>query len=105
MELERVAFVLLKRPPDATDYPEEELDRIQEAHLSYMDGLRQRGLLLTNGPFDGQSDESWRGICLYGTTVEEARSLAEDDPAVKAGRLEVEAFTWMYPKGTISFSG
>ncbi|HYI44336.1 MAG TPA: YciI family protein [Actinomycetota bacterium] len=105
MELERVAFVLLKRPEDAIDYPEDELERIQEAHLSYMDGLRQRGLLLTNGPFDGQSTESLRGICLYATSVEEARSLAEDDPAVKAGRLEVEAFTWLYPAGTVSFSG
>ena len=98
-ELDSLTLVLLKRPHDATDYPEGDLDRIQEEHLAYMAGLREQGLLLINGPFDGQPDESWRGMCLYNTSVEEARVLAEKDPAVIAGRLEVDAFTWYYPKG------
>ena len=33
------------------------------------------------------------------------RSLAEDDPAVRAGRLTVEIMTWLCPPGTMSQPG
>ena len=105
MELDRVTLVLLKRPANARDYPEEELDRIQGEHLDFMSQQREKGTLLINGPFEEQPDETWRGLCIYGTGIEEARSIAEQDPAVKAERLEVEAFTWLYPRGLMSFSG
>jgi uncharacterized protein YciI len=36
-------------------------------------------------------------------SLEEARGLAEMDPAVRAGVLEVEAVTWLTPKGTLVF--
>ena len=36
-------------------------------------------------------------------SIEEARKLAQEDPAVKAGRLEVEALTWWVEKGAMTF--
>jgi hypothetical protein len=43
-------------------------------------------------------------VCLYRVgSVEEARKLAEQDPAVQAGQLRVEAMTWWYGKGYMTF--
>jgi uncharacterized protein len=55
------------------------------------------------GPFRDQEDPSLRGLCFYACGVEEARRLAEQDPAVRAGRLAVEAMTWLTQKNTIRF--
>jgi hypothetical protein len=35
--MESVTLVVLRRPADASDVPEEELDRIQESHLAFLD--------------------------------------------------------------------
>ena len=87
-------LVLLRRPPDAPAYPEAELDRIQEAHLDYLDLLRRDGALLAAGPFRDQRDEQFRGLSVFATSLEETRRLTEADPAVRAGRLAVEVATW-----------
>jgi hypothetical protein len=56
------------------------------------------------GPFGEQQDPTFRGMCLYKTqTLEEARKLAEEDPAVKAGRLKVEIMAWYTEKGYMAF--
>jgi hypothetical protein len=45
--------------------------------------------VVTNGPVLDQLDESLRGLTFYGTcSLDAARRLAEQDPAVVAGRLE-----------------
>jgi hypothetical protein len=41
--------VLLRRPVSATDYPDEELERIQREHLAYHARLREAGQVVTNG--------------------------------------------------------
>jgi uncharacterized protein YciI len=39
-------------------------------------------------------------MCIYsGPSLDEVRKLAERDPAVKAGRLEVEIHPWLVPGG------
>ena len=55
------------------------------------------------GPFDDQTDPRMRGLCIYRTSIDEARRLAQDDPAVKAGRLEVEVLSWWVEKGAMTF--
>jgi uncharacterized protein YciI len=103
MQLESYAFVLQRRPTDATEYREEELERIQEQHLAYLAELGRRGKLVGAGPFADQADDSLRGLCFYATSVAEARELAALDPAVRAGRLEADAMTWWTEKGSVSF--
>ena len=100
-EFDRLTLVLLRRPPDATDYPEDELERIQREHLAYLATLRERGVLAAAGPFDDQRDESLRGLCIFRTSVDEARALTARDPAVQAGRLAPEAFTWWFARGEV----
>ncbi|MDX1630631.1 MAG: YciI family protein [Thermoanaerobaculia bacterium] len=104
MELDTYQLVLLKRPAEAPDYPEERLQEIQRAHLGHLTRMAEEGHLVVAGPFRDQPDESLRGMALYRVeSLEEARRLAEADPAVKAGRLEVEVMIWHTRKGALEF--
>ena len=106
MDLEAFELVLLRRPASAPDYPGEELERIQHEHLSYHARLREAGHVVANGPVGGQPDPSLRGLAFYRTgSLEQSRQLAEDDPAVRAGRLAVEIMTWYCPPGTMALPG
>jgi uncharacterized protein YciI len=104
VELERYTFVLLRRPPDAPDYPEERLNEIQEQHLAHLGELHARGVLLLSGPFGDQPDESLRGLCVLTTSVDETRELMANDPAVRAGRLVADVMTWWTLPGSLPAS-
>jgi uncharacterized protein YciI len=95
--------VFLVRPPDAPTFTEEELDRLQVEHLTYLRELKRRGVLVTNGPLGDQTDERYRGISIYGVPLEEALALAGADPMVRAGRLAVDGARWMTQSGTARF--
>jgi uncharacterized protein len=101
VEFDRYTFVLLRRGPRALEMTREEIDRAQAAHLAHLDAMRQRGVLVTAGPFEDQGDETKRGICIYRTGLDETRRLAEQDPSVQAGRLAIEAMTWLTLKGEL----
>ena len=106
MDLEAFELVLLRQPATAADYPDEELERIQREHLAYHASLRAAGHIVTNGPVDDQPDPSLRGLTFYRTgSLERSRQLAENDPAVRAGRLAVEIMTWYCAPGTMSKPG
>jgi uncharacterized protein YciI len=101
--MDRYSLVLLRRGSDPPGLSEEESDALQERHLAYLRAMRARGAMATAGPFRDQPDESLRGLCLYRTSLEEARELAEQDPAVRAGRLAIDVLTWMAPAGEVQF--
>jgi uncharacterized protein len=106
VDLEAFELVVLRRPSDAATYDEATLDRIQAEHLAYLGSLRDAGLVVTNGPVLGHPDESVRGLTFFRAgSLEEARRLAEDDPAVRAGRLSVDVMTWWCPAGTMTRPG
>lgn len=103
MELAHLTLVLLRRPENAPDYPPERLQEIQQEHLAHLDAMYEQGALAVAGPFGDQADESLRGLCLFRTGIEETRVLVAQDPAVRAGRLELDVLTWYHPKGSIEF--
>ena len=103
MDFASFALVLLRRPANAPDLPEDELDRIQAQHLAHLAAMAEAAKLVAAGPFSDQEDESLRGLCFYATSVEEARELANRDPAVQAGRLEVEVMSWWTERGSVTF--
>ena len=100
-----MTIVLLRWGDRAHEYSEPELDRLQEQHLAHLDRLRAEGHLLAAGPFDDQPNVTWRGLCLYATGVDQARALAEQDPAVQAGRLRIDAWQWWFERGEVTFPG
>ena len=98
-------LVLLRRPPDAPDLPEEELDALQARHLAYRAQLKRDGVLVANGPLGEQSDPALRGLSIFACDLEEARRLSDGDPSVQAGRLAYEVFEWWVAAGTLAFPG
>ena len=102
MELDGYSFVLLKRGPRAHEFSDEELEQLQAQHLGHLDAMREQGHLLLAGPFSDQEDESLRGFCLYRTSVEETRRLAESDPSVRAGRMAVDVMGWWTGRGALA---
>jgi uncharacterized protein len=96
-------IILLVRPVDAPNFTEEELDRLQVEHLTYLRDLMRRGVLVTNGPLVQQTDERYRGISIYGVGLDEALALARADPMVRVGRLAIDGARWMTPAGTAEF--
>jgi len=101
MKLDAYTIVLLRRPPDAPEYGEDNLVELQREHVAFNARMREAGHALVTGPFDGQPDPSLRGINIFRTSVEETRKLMENDASVKAGRLAVDVFTWYVPAGTL----
>jgi uncharacterized protein len=101
--LEPHTFLVLRRRADAPDMPEEELERIQEEHLAFLQSLHDRGVMISSGPLTDQDDESWRGICVFTVPPGEARRIAADDPWVQVGRMEPVVFTWFARAGSVSF--
>ena len=98
-------MVLLRRPPDAPELPEHELDALQSRHLAYRAKLRGDGVLVANGPLGEQSDESLRGLSIMSCDLDEARRLNDLDPSVQAGRLAYDVFEWWVAAGTLAFPG
>ncbi|MGC4111570.1 MAG: YciI family protein [Nocardioides sp.] len=103
MELESYSFVLLRRGPRAGEYDDAELERLQAAHLGFLDQMRDAGHLVLAGPFSDQLDETLRGLCVYVTDLATTRDLAATDPSVQAGRMAVEVMTWWTLQGAVTF--
>lgn len=96
-------LVLLRRPANAPELPDHELDALQAQHLAYRADLRRQGLLVANGPLGEQSDISLRGLSIFACSPEEARRLSDGDPSVRAGRLAYDVMEWWVAADTFSF--
>jgi uncharacterized protein YciI len=96
-------LVLLRRPADAPDMPEAELEALQARHLAYRAGLRRDGVVVANGPLGEQSDVSMRGLSIFACDADEARRLSDGDPSVQAGRLAYDVMEWWVAAGTLAF--
>jgi uncharacterized protein YciI len=85
-----------KWTPEKTPQTEE----LQKAHLANINRLAEMKKLVVAGPFGDNGQ--LRGIFVFKVnSLEEAKSLAETDPAVKAGRLAILMHTWSVPEGVL----
>lgn len=101
---ERWQLAFLRRGPAWTPEVTPEVERIRREHLAYFGRMTESGKLVVAGPFEPSDDPDSRGLCIYRVaSAEEARALAAEDPAVKAGRLAVSVMTWMAEKGAVAF--
>ena len=96
-------LVVLRRPVDAPEMSDDELDALQARHLAYRAKLREHGLVVANGPFDQQSDESYRGMSVFACPPEEAARLSDGDPSVIAGRLAYDVMEWWVAADSLAF--
>jgi len=91
----QVAFLV--RGPNWSPAETEETKAIQAGHMENIRKMGASGKLLIAGPFEDGGD--LRGMFIFRVaTLEEAKALAEQDPAVKAGRLKLEWHPWFAAK-------
>ena len=88
---------LLVAGPNRT-HPAAEAEIIQKAHLAHLEGLVTSGKAVIVGPM-GDNGRVLGIEVLRAATPEEARTWTEADPAVKAGRLAVEIYSWYAEDG------
>jgi uncharacterized protein len=104
-EFDVYELVLLRRAEGRPEIDDETADRLQRQHLGHFAAMKEAGHLKVAGPLDEQPDDSWRGICLYQVgSTDEVRRLAEQDPAVRAGRFRIEVMQWYTAKGALGFA-
>ena len=90
--------VLLYRGSKWTPAVTSETNRIQDAHMANIRKMAKSGKLILAGPFT--ADGKLRGTFVFHVgSLEEAKALADADPAVKAGRLVAEIHPWFSARG------
>jgi len=96
-------LVLLLHNVDAPERDEDETAQLLREHLGFFSQMYRGGYMKVAGPLRGSLSIS--GIALYQTgSVERTRSLAEDDPLVRAGDLTVEVLAWFTAEDAIRFA-
>lgn len=94
--MQQYYMVFLKRGSNRSQ-DSTEAAALQKQHLAHLNRMAKEGYLSLAGPFG--DDGEIRGIAVYNTpTLKMADSLANLDPMVKAGRLEVEIHPWWAEK-------
>ena len=93
-------FSFLRRGPKWTPEKTPETEKLQAAHMSNINAMAKTGKLVIAGPFENAGD--YAGVFVFKVgSLEEAKALAESDPAVKAGRLVAEVHPWMVAQGSL----
>jgi len=94
MGLRNYVVAILKTGPNDATVQGEERSKAFRGHFENMTRLSNEGKLAVAGPF-GKNDKTFRGLFIFAVpTVEDAKLLAETDPAVKAGIFIVEYVPW-----------
>ena len=99
-QMKNYFMVILTKGPNR-DQDSVTLAKLNDGHMSNIERLSNEGKLILAGPF--LDDGNMRGIFVFNVaTKEEAVTLVESDPALKAGRFAYEIHPWMGPKKLIS---
>ncbi|MFN0084822.1 MAG: YciI family protein [Blastocatellia bacterium] len=88
---------MLRKGPNHGAGTKEESDKTQAGHMANIQKMARLGKLIAAGPMG--DDGNLRGIFLFKSSREEARALAAEDPAIRAGRLALDLHSWYGPKG------
>ena len=93
-------FAFLTRGEKWTPEKTPQTEAIQKAHMDNINRLAETKKLVVAGPFGDNG--VLRGIFVFKVgSLEEAKALAETDPAVQAGRLALEIHPWLVPEGIL----
>jgi uncharacterized protein YciI len=91
-------FIAFLKSGKTRSQTQAEADSLQGLHLKHLQRMYDLGYADISGPFG--DDGAIRGITIYNVpTLAIADSLANLDPSVGAGRLEIEIHPWWAAKG------
>jgi uncharacterized protein len=86
-------LVILKTGPAKIEDKEKRAE-LFKGHMDNINRLVKENKLFVAGPF-GKNELTYRGLFIFNVkTVEEAKSLCDTDPAIKAGIFEVDLIPW-----------
>ncbi|MEE4637253.1 MAG: YciI family protein [Wenzhouxiangella sp.] len=89
----RIYVLVMLEPGEARIDDAERLAEIQQGHMAHIRTLAAAGQLVLAGPV--LDAEDLRGIFILAVDdLEQARALVAEDPAVKAGRLQMRLLRW-----------
>tara|TARA_R110002050_G_scaffold248050_2_gene385840 strand:+ start:201 stop:695 length:495 start_codon:yes stop_codon:yes gene_type:complete len=95
--MQQYFIAFLKTGPNRSQ-SKEAADSLQSLHLAHLGSMYEEGLADISGPFGDDGDI--RGITIYNVPTQKmADSLANMDPMVKSGRLQIEIHPWWAAKG------
>ena len=103
MEFDQWTVLLLLRCESPPTLSPAESEALQDAHLAHLARLHADGRLLAAGPVERTPGSALAGVCLFRTSRDAASALEAEDPAVRAGLLRTEVFSWSVPRGTVQF--
>ena len=90
--MRKYVMAFLKNGPNR-DQDSTTAAEIQAAHLANIERMAEEGKLVVAGPFMDKTEI--KGIYIFAVeSMEEAEALTNTDPAVQAGRLEMELHPW-----------
>ncbi len=105
MDFDTYTVALLVRPPAAPQLDDSAAATLQDAHMAHLADLHDAGCLLAAGPLSsGSPEEPVRGLLILNVASQRAGELLGQDPAVQAGVLSAQVFSWMVPAGAMSFT-
>lgn len=94
----KYAFCILKAGPNRAQN-DSLAQEIQKGHMAHINRLAQENKISLAGPFENGGE--WRGILIFNTPdLEQAKTWASTDPAIKAGRLVCECTAWWAARGS-----
>lgn len=96
-EMDNYVVAILRRGPSASQ-SKEEAAKIQAGHMAHIQHMADLGKLVVAGPFTANNADA-RGLFIFKATLDEAKALTAEDPAVKAGRLVFDMYPWFAAKG------
>lgn len=95
--MQQYFIAFLKRGPERSQN-KSATDSLQALHMAHLGRMYEAGYADISGPFGDDGDI--RGITIYNVpTLQMADSLANLDPSVQAGRLQIEVHPWWAAKG------
>lgn len=95
--MQQYFIAFLKRGPKRSQN-KAEADSLQALHMAHLGRMYNEGYADISGPFGDEGD--LRGITIYNVpSLKMADSLANLDPSVQAGRLQIEVHPWWAAKG------
>ncbi len=93
-------FALLRAGPKPVPGKSPEAAALQAAHMKNIQAMAAAGKLVIAGPFINA--QPYAGVFVFKvSSLDEAKALAEADPAVKAGDLAFEIHPWWVPRGSL----
>jgi uncharacterized protein YciI len=93
-----VVGVRRKGPAWTPDMNSPEAKRMLAGHIKVIEKMEASGKLVAAGPFSDAAE--LRGLLIFrDCTIDEARKMAEEDPAVTSGRISIQFHNWMAAPG------